>query len=101
MTKAHVLFPILDYTARAQHQLDIRLNKIEKDVALIKSAVEEMHTLQKEQAANSFNLKESGYMVCLSIVYVFQFYMHIVHCNGASTYYQWYTCSGTRTKILA
>ena len=64
-----MLFPILDYTAEAQHQLGIRVDKLEQDVVHIKTIVEEMHSLQKEQLANCFNLKEAGYSVCMIFYY--------------------------------
>ena len=65
-TRAHTLYPVLDYLARSVHSQETRLEEIKKDVASIKSELTELHQLQKEQNHKSFDLKNSPYMVSAS-----------------------------------
>ena len=78
----HPLFPMLDYMVRetlqnrqAIQSVEETVKKVDKNLTLVKNAVDELKELIEKQQRGSFNLKEFGFQV--SVYSCFMYLRHI------------------------
>ena len=63
----HPLFPVLDYNSRASYAhgqrltvIESQIGRIEKDVSEVKSVLDELKSLMKDQIKSRYDLKNGG-----------------------------------------